>query len=458
MKAHIYARISRDATGESLGVQRQIEDCRRKAAALGWEIAGIFQDNDLSASKGALRPGYELMLEGIRSGTVAAVVVYDLDRLTRRLVELAQFIEMVDEHGVKLANVAGDVDLSTSQGQMVAGFKGVIAQQEARRIAERTARQKQQRAESGQPLGTRFRVFGYTREWQILEDEAAVVRDVFQRAAGGESQGSITSRLRARGIRTAAGIEWRPLNTKRMLAYSKYAGLQTYKGDVIGPSTVPALVSEATFQAVQKSKPVPRQGTARRYLLSGFCVCGSCYTPMTGSNGRYRCDKAMGGCGQVSIKAPWVEQPLSRRIGGYHQQVRSRATSTPDGQELIDEADRRIEALRRAYEDGTLGLEDLVPLMQVERRARARAVTEAVESAEEVARRVLAGLYEFDDADLATQRDIVALYLERVVIKPSGKGRQSNESRSRIECHWRNGIVEWPFLEMTSLMDWRERR
>src|SRR3954447_6662012 len=43
--AAIYARISSDQTGEGLGVQRQLEDCRRLALERGWTVAGEYIDN-----------------------------------------------------------------------------------------------------------------------------------------------------------------------------------------------------------------------------------------------------------------------------------------------------------------------------------------------------------------------------------------------------------------------------
>src|SRR4051812_750934 len=77
VKAAIYCRISRDRVeitegGEKrftmLGVERQELDCRIKAASLGWEVAETFVDNDISATSGRTRPGYEAMLAAIENG------------------------------------------------------------------------------------------------------------------------------------------------------------------------------------------------------------------------------------------------------------------------------------------------------------------------------------------------------------------------------------------------------
>jgi site-specific DNA recombinase len=90
--AAIYARISLDQDGTALGVARQVQDCRGLAKSLGWVVAEEYVDNDLSAFFGKRRPGYEAMMAGLRDGIRDAVVVYHADRLTRRPIELEQFL------------------------------------------------------------------------------------------------------------------------------------------------------------------------------------------------------------------------------------------------------------------------------------------------------------------------------------------------------------------------------
>ena len=82
--AAVYARISSDQEGTALGVKRQLADCRKLAGELGWPVAEEYVDNDLSAFSGKRRPGYERMLADVAEGSRDAVIVYHLDRLTRR--------------------------------------------------------------------------------------------------------------------------------------------------------------------------------------------------------------------------------------------------------------------------------------------------------------------------------------------------------------------------------------
>ncbi|ORV58033.1 hypothetical protein AWC06_22240 [Mycobacterium fragae] len=64
------------------------------------------------------------MLDDIRDGRTRAVVVWDLDRLHRRPVELEAFMELADEKHLELATVSGTVDLSTADGRLYTTDEG----------------------------------------------------------------------------------------------------------------------------------------------------------------------------------------------------------------------------------------------------------------------------------------------------------------------------------------------
>ncbi len=152
--AAVYCRISLDAGGEALGVQRQQEMCEKLAAEKGWPVGEVYIDNDRSAYSGRPRPAYERMLADLEADRRDAVLCVDLDRLTRRPVELERFMEMADAHGIALANVSGDTDLSSSDGRFKARIIGAVARQESEKKAERVSRESEQAARRGiQPRG-----------------------------------------------------------------------------------------------------------------------------------------------------------------------------------------------------------------------------------------------------------------------------------------------------------------
>ena len=98
----------------------------------------MIEENDVSAYAKRPRPGFERLVWGIESGQVEAVVAYVLDRLVRRLDDLARLIDVAEQHDVPVATVAGDVDLSTGHGRGLAKLLGVVASIEVDHMSARS--------------------------------------------------------------------------------------------------------------------------------------------------------------------------------------------------------------------------------------------------------------------------------------------------------------------------------
>src|SRR4051812_4967756 len=151
--AAVYARISSDTEGKALGVTRQLEDCRL-AAQLGWSIAQEYVDNDLSAYSGKRRPAYQQLLTDVAEGLRDAVICYHVDRLTRRPVELEQFVATVDAAGVRQVRfVSGDMDLGTGDGLLIGRIMAAVAANESAAKSRRMRRKWEQNAAPGVPHG-----------------------------------------------------------------------------------------------------------------------------------------------------------------------------------------------------------------------------------------------------------------------------------------------------------------
>src|SRR5438128_354298 len=160
--AAIYARISSDPEGTALGVTRQLDDCRALADSLGWTVKHEYVDNDASAFSGKPRPEYLQMLADVADGYADAVIVYNIDRLTRQPAELEHFHRVVTDAGVNQVRfVTGDTDLSTIEGLTMARVIGAFSAGESAKIGRRVRRKMEQVAAEGRPHGGAYRPFGY---------------------------------------------------------------------------------------------------------------------------------------------------------------------------------------------------------------------------------------------------------------------------------------------------------
>ena len=118
VRAVIYARISLDRH-DGAGVERQEAECRQLAERNGWEVTHVYVDNSVSAYSGKDRPEYTAMLAAIRGGRVDVVLAWHPDRLTRRLKDLVEYVDVTQAAGVDTVTVtAGAWDLSSASGRM----------------------------------------------------------------------------------------------------------------------------------------------------------------------------------------------------------------------------------------------------------------------------------------------------------------------------------------------------
>jgi len=324
VRAAIYARISRDVTGEGLGVERQIVDCRKIAADRGWTITEEYVDNDISAYAGKRRPSYERMLQDIEAGRLDAVVVYNTDRLTRRPIELEQFTAICEAAGLRqLVAVTGDIDLGNDDGMFMARVLAAVAAKESGRKSERLRRKARESAEAGRPNGG-VRPFGYEKDQMtVVESEAAVIRELADRFLAGEATASLTRWLAENEIPTAGGAGWQSSTVSQMLKSPRIAGLRSHNGIVVGDAMWPAIISPEQHRqivAMYGRKTPNGKRSPRRYLLSGLLRCGKCGNKLFSSarrdTRRYVCMSGPdhGGCGKLTIVAAPVEEWIAEAV------------------------------------------------------------------------------------------------------------------------------------------------
>lgn len=321
----IYARISRDVTGEGLGVERQLADCRKIAAERGWSVAEEYVDNDISAYAGKRRPSYERLLEDITAGQRDAVIVYNNDRLTRRPIELEQFTLICETAGVtQLIAVTGGLNLGNDDGMFTARVLAAVAAKESARKSERLKRKAREIAESGKPNGGYHRPWGYESDRiTVVESEADTIRHVAERYLAGESLASLTEWLQDNNIPTVTGAQWATSTIRNTLTNPRIAGLRAHNGEIVATAVWPAIITPAQHQQLLSTfarKTTAGRRVPRRYVLSGMLRCGKCggklYSSVRGETRRYVCMSGPNhrGCGRLTIVAGPVEEWITEAV------------------------------------------------------------------------------------------------------------------------------------------------
>ena len=152
----VYLRVSSKAQD----VASQEPDVKRWLAAQDNVEATTYRDR--FTGKTMARPGFERLMDAVRSGKVDTVVVWRLDRLGRTAKGLTElFVELTDRK-VNLVSLKDGLDLKTPAGRLMANVLASVAQYETEVRAERVlAGQAVARANGvrfGRPEGVHTRI------------------------------------------------------------------------------------------------------------------------------------------------------------------------------------------------------------------------------------------------------------------------------------------------------------
>ncbi len=429
MRAAVYLRISNDPTGEAEGVARQHDLCTALVDKRGWDLVGVFSDNDRSAYKGATRPGWIDLTDTIRAGGVDVVVAYATDRLTRHPRELEDLVDLLEATGTQVETVSsGSYDLSSPEGRAQARIFGAMARQESERKAVRLQDANRHAALKGKRMGGR-RAFGYENNGHDFRTgEAEAYREAVRRFLRGETIHGIVRDFQNRGITTTTG---RPVTTAILRGYlhnPRYAGLRAYKGEIVAEADWPPLVDRGDWERLQAilNDPArkPRQGPRTQNLLTGFLRCTKCGRTLTTrknhGNRSYGCPPtALGGCGGTTIKA----EPLEEQVRDWIFEV---ATSPVIDEHLAAEPEERGSVARIA---------------ELEERADVLATMFAEGS---ISRR------QFEKASQRINDDLEA---ERSLLRPTSRTIASLSAGEAVSDLWENGDVETKRELLAAVLD-----
>jgi site-specific DNA recombinase len=456
--AAIYCRISRDQSGDQLGVRRQEADCRALCQRKGWSVGGVFVDDDRSAYSGRKREAYQAMLDAVERGEVGAVVAYDLDRLHRLPRELETFFEKCDRAGLtRMATVSGDVDLSTNDGRLVARIMGAVAKKSSDDSSRRIKRRNDDRAAEGAPHGAR--AFGYRSDGVTIDrTEAKLLRQAAKDVLAGVSLNAIARRWNELGVLTPQRSRpWNGTVVKAVLTNPRQAGLRVHRGVVVGKGIWSPILDRQTHERlveVLASRGRKRTTPPRRTAFTGLLHCGRCGGKLNRDVVRgvvlYRCHKRPGtvNCGGVSMTAPAVEAFIVDSVlaaadhDALASTVRGSSAEAVDPVETeLEQIDERLAGLAVAFSDGEIDRRQLaagterLKTRQAELRDQLSAELQ-VQAADSllVEPGVLRSAWPELGAD--RQRTILQAVLDRVVITPALRRGPGFDPR-RVKLMWR---------------------
>ncbi|SFW39633.1 recombinase family protein, partial [Nitrosovibrio sp. Nv17] len=183
--AIIYTRVStlRQAE-EGLPIESQIEQCHKRAAGLDASVLQVFCDAGISGRTDD-RPGFQDAVAYCKTHHVDYFICWSTSRFARNKVDAAFHKLQLKKRGTRVVYVNIDLDSDTDSGWMMESMLEVIDEHFSRQISADTLRSMTKNARDGFFNGGRV-PFGYSavpegkrKRLTILEDEAQIVREIF---------------------------------------------------------------------------------------------------------------------------------------------------------------------------------------------------------------------------------------------------------------------------------------
>ena len=320
----LYERFSHDdkQSEESTSIENQKQILEDYAEKHGFANIRHFTDDGVRGTT-FRRPGLDAMLDEIRAGNVATVIIKDQSRIGRDVVEVGLLKRTFDEYNVRF--IAANDNLDTANGfDIMSIFRDVINEWYVADTSRKIKTVFKSRMEKG--LNCSGAVpYGYLasqedkNKWIVDEEAAAVVRRIFQSVLAGESIASIARALRTekipipsehwkrigepvRAAKYADPYAWSATTIGYILKRREYIGhkilgktvCENYKTKStrktspeeqhIFEGAIPAVIDEETWHNVQRLRETKRRapkGKNAPNRLTGLLYCADCGAKLT---------------------------------------------------------------------------------------------------------------------------------------------------------------------------------
>ena len=313
LRVAAYCRVSTELEQQQSSYDIQIEYYTRHIMQNpNWIFAGVFADDGRSATNTFRRDDFNQLMDQCLKGKVDMVITKSISRFARNTVDCISWVRKLREKNVAVYFEKENLNTLDDSTEMILTILSSQAQEESRAISTNVKWGYARKFEKGE--STRQRSYGFrkapTGEMCIVEEEAAVIRNMARWFLDGDSLERIKHRLEDAGIETTTGKKtWSTGTIYNILTNEKIMGdvllQKTFTADYLTkrrvknsgqqkqyyvknhheaviPKTVYYKIQEEIARRSSLKKAGTRKGkTAQgvyssKYALTGIMVCNEC--------------------------------------------------------------------------------------------------------------------------------------------------------------------------------------
>lgn len=303
-----YIRVStQEQAEEGYSLEAQQDLIRKYCEKEGKQLVTIYADKGISGKSTKDRIALEELLEESAQGAFDEVIVWKTSRLARNTLDLLQITKKLEENKVEVKSLSESYDLGTSQGKLMMGVLGIIAEFERNVIVDNlkigmNARARQGLKNGGKLLGYRSEGRGRDSKLVVVPEEAQLVRLIYKMYAEGKGYKAITTYINKLGYKTVRGNPFSTTGVKEILKNPTYIGKVRYnrytdyankrrrgsnENYILAEGKHESIIDNDTWNKVQtiqdnnKGKYTPKY--KGEFPLTGILKCPACGSGMVAS-------------------------------------------------------------------------------------------------------------------------------------------------------------------------------
>lgn len=298
-----YARVSTDQDEQQNSYEAQVSFYTSYIQSKPeWEFVEVYTDEGISGTSTKHREGFKRMIADALAGKIDLILTKSVSRFARNTVDSLTTIRQLREKGVEVFFEKENIYTLDSKGELLLTIMSSIAQEESRSISKNVAWGKRKAMADGKVYFAYSSFLGYGKDKDgkiyIIEEQAKVVRRIYDEFLAGASPNVIAKRLTADGVPTPMDkTKWQDTTVRSILQNVKYRGdsvLQdTFIEDFLTKKVKknngelpkyyvrenhPPIIPPPKFEMVQEEFRRRRAGGSFTSIspFSGRIVCGDC--------------------------------------------------------------------------------------------------------------------------------------------------------------------------------------
>lgn len=308
LRAVYYARVSTEEEKQINALSKQCEEAEHCILSNGWNLVDKYIDEGKSGTTSKRRNEYNRLYEDIEIDKFDIIVIKSQDRLMRNVKDWYVFIDKMVKNGKRLYFYLEN-KWYESDDALITGIKAILAEEYSRELSKKINNSNRRRQQTGASIITNGKLWGYNQkdgELTINEEEAKVVRRIFELYISGLGCRGIRKKLTEEGYLTRNATEFAETTIKRMIKNEKYKGTVIFNKQhkdfdtkriiqnspeewIIHENRIPAIIDPVIWEEanrIMKERSIKAGGDNRidqkygynksKHPLGGKIICSEC--------------------------------------------------------------------------------------------------------------------------------------------------------------------------------------